>query len=235
MIRLGIVEAESTVFTEYLTRMPSISSRQFSTFAGPNSLTRGFYSTFPGQGFLRCSALYLPSSLPALLPHCDHPWQLSGSTPPTGAWLQCVLLRQLHSSQTSGIDVRDGSLHRVLRSLLCLPSLVGMATKAEGDLRCAYGHSWCGSRVCSRYDDTPVFQGGIIAAVDSRASLGSLSVRNDAKVLPSTPYTRNHGRRPRTAAFYSQAPCRSSLTHGRVACLLRILVSYQMLCTRTEG
>jgi hypothetical protein len=39
MIRLAFVEQKVQVsLREYLTRMPSISSRQFSTFAGPNSL-----------------------------------------------------------------------------------------------------------------------------------------------------------------------------------------------------
>jgi hypothetical protein len=78
-----------------------------------------------------------------------------------------------------------------------------------------------------------VFQGGIIAAVDSRASLGGLSVRKRSshQLSYSEPW-------PETAdCSFGFCKLRAKRLHeltGR-RMSVRILVSYQMLCTRTEG
>jgi hypothetical protein len=118
MIRLGAsLRQEAGIFTGVPDQNAPISSRQFSTFAGPKA-SRVATQPFRVKAFSDVSGSIFQSSLPYCCPTattCN-----SRSTPPTGAWLQCSLLRQLHSSQTSELlDVREVR-YIAVACLLCL-------------------------------------------------------------------------------------------------------------------
>jgi 5'-3' exonuclease/20S proteasome alpha/beta subunit len=191
----AFVEVESTTPSpEYLPpRMPSISSRQFSTLAGPNSLSRG-YSTFAGRSLTHmapaASSRRRFSAAPVRRPVATlrAPRHARG-----GLAAVCVFAAASFISNVGAVDFRDG----LAASLPPKPPLASTSFDWHGKMdetseEETYGlHANSKSRVAPlefAHGTTTlsfVFQGGIIAAVDSRASLGSfVGSKTTQKVLP---------------------------------------------------
>jgi 20S proteasome alpha/beta subunit len=98
----------------------------------------------------------------------------------------------------------------------------------------------CGSlRVCSRYDDTfLVFQGGIIAAVDWRASLGSLFVETmqRSSINSHTPRTMAGGAADCSFLFCKPVPKQlHELTERRMSVVHSRLLSDALYQNRGLG
>jgi 5'-3' exonuclease/20S proteasome alpha/beta subunit len=199
--RLGaFVEAESTASSpEHLTRMPSISSRQFSTSAGPNSLSRGS-SIFSGSR--------LPQMAPAVssrrrfgttAPLRQPVATLRGPSHPRGRLAAvCLVAAASFLSNVGAVDVRDSfatSLPPKLPVGFTPLDLHGnQDERAEEETYGLHGNSQSSVVPLEFAHGTTtlsfVFQGGIIAAVDSRASLGSfVGSKTTQKVLPINSHT----------------------------------------------
>jgi 5'-3' exonuclease/20S proteasome alpha/beta subunit len=204
MSRLGaFVEAESTTSSpDLLARMLSISSRQFSTVAGPgpNNLSRGC-STFSRSRLTQMAPAvssrrrFGTNSTPLRQPVAT----LRGPSHPRGRLAAvCLVAAASFLSNVGAIDVRDSFAASLPPKLpVAFTSLDWHGNQDENAEAETYGlHANSQSRVAPlefAHGTTTlsfVFQGGIIAAVDSRASLGSfVGSKTTQKVLPINSHT----------------------------------------------